>query len=258
MKSTFPLFLIFFGISCNTPSPPIAVPQSVQTPFNATKRPCELPNWASEDTLFRSPAASFFYNLVPHVGFTQKIQFDRGFLGIIAKSYEGLDGLALGLFQTDSLAQWKQVYCGSMGGAISYKTSMPDLNFDGHKDLLIDATSGGTFGNFAIGFLYRPKHQIFQRDTALNLANLSIDAKNKSLRSRYYGSRYGANIKRLYAWEGDTLVLREEALFHADVDATIWFKRRNVNGTLQQDSMVGKMEPLWKFFIEECVWKGDF
>lgn len=100
-------------------------------------------------------------------------------MGIIASSGKGLDGLALALYQTDSLGRWKQTYCGEIDGAMDYKTSMIDLNFDGHKDFLIDATSGGNFGNFAVGFLYKPQSQTFHRDTALNLSNLTIDTKNK-------------------------------------------------------------------------------
>ena len=79
----------------------------------------------------------------------------------------------IAVFQTDSLRHWIQVYCGPLEEAISYDVKMPDLNFDGHKDLLIDAHSGGNFGKSSICFLFHPQSQTFQRNMALDLENMS-------------------------------------------------------------------------------------
>lgn len=147
-----------------------------------------------------------------------------------------------------------------MEGGVAYQFITPDANFDGHKDLLIDVTSGGTFGHFTVGFLYDPQRQTFRRDTALDLSNLTIDVQNRQLRSRHYSSMYGGNVKSLYGWQGDALVLLEEAVYHADTEtsAIIWQRKRQKDGTMKQDSIIGKMDPLWDIFVRKCVWKGDW
>jgi len=178
-------------------------------------------------------------------------------LGIIADVDTVQSTIAV--FQTDSLRHWIQVYCGPLEEAISYDVKMPDLNFDGHKDLLIDANSGGNFGKSSIGFSFDPRSQTFQRDTFLDLENMTIDTKNKCLRSRHYSSIYGGNCKWLYGWKADFLVLFGAAVYHADVDsASIQLKKRQPDGSKKATSIQGKKDPVWKIFLEQCLWKGDF
>lgn len=264
MRYLFSCFgFLLFGYACTPPGQPESFTQKQQVSVDTIQRlPCEDPKWASGDTLFRSREPSFFHWRIPglaDMGFSQKIKLKNRFLGIIVDSNEDLDGMALALFQTDTLDQWVQTYCGEIEGAMNYNTSLIDLNFDGYKDLLIDGDYGGIRGNrFFIGFLFVPQSQIFRRHKALNLENLTIDLKNKELRSRHYGSPYGSNSKSLYAWEGDSLVLIQEAVYHADVDAIIWLKEMQKDGTIKHDTITGKMDPLWEFFLEKCVWKRDF
>lgn len=256
--NVFILLLIGFGCSSRNQNPPC--PEiSADTISGSIISPCEHLDWRT-DTIFKSTETDFLYGrlLGAGGGFSQKMRLESGYLAIIVDNYTNTDKMIVALFQTDSLGEWRQTYCGLMEGAMNFKTNLCDLNFDGHKDLLIDCNSGGTFGSLAVGFLFDPQNRTFQRYTALHLENMTVDAKNKQLRSRHYTSRYLVPTKWLYGWEGDSLVLLEEALYHADVDATIRLKKRQKNGTLKVEIIEGKMEPLWKYFIDHCVWTGDF
>ena len=256
----FLVLLLLAGPGCAPPVPSASVPTAPAADTTVTELPCEDPGWAAGDTLFRSPEPSFFYTIVPEIGFTRKIALPEGSLGVIASREDAGDELALGLYLTDSAGEWRQIYCGSLDAAFGYQVTMPDLNFDGDPDILIDGNTGGNYGHFTVGFVYHPRQKTFRRDTALDLSNLNIDTKNKRLRSRHYGSVYGACIKSLYGWENNTLVLLEEAVFHADTEesAIIRLKKRQKDGAMQQDSITGELDPLWEIFDRRCAWKGDW
>lgn len=258
MRIEWATLLLFWFCNCGQPIQP-AVPPPPALQDRAPVFPCNNPDWASDDTLFRSKAPVFFFENLSgaSMGFSQKIKLADGYLGIVAHNMT--DDEAIALYQTNAAGTWNMMYCGPLYPASNYKTSMPDLNFDGYDDILVDADDGGIHGNHVfMGFLYEPQDNTFRRDTALDLENLSIDVRSRQLRSRHYGSRYGACIKSLYGWEGDLLILLEEAVYHADVDAIIRLKKRQADGTVTQDSIKGKMKPLWDFFVGKCVWEGDF
>ena len=263
MKTDFLLFLLLLSLGCNSQSQPVATSQQqIEVVDTIPKLSCEDPNWALDDTLFRTQETEFFFELLPgaSMGFPQKIKLKDGFLGIVAQNWASEQAIAL--YQTDLVNKWNLIYCGPLEGASTYKTSTPDLNFDGHKDLLIDGTDGGVHGNhFFVLFLFDPENKTFRLCDTPRLENLTIDSKNKQLRARHYGSIYGSNCKSLYDWKGDSLVLLEEAdyqAYHPEVDAIIRLKKRQKDGSIKQDSIMGKMDPLWEFFKGKCVWKGDF
>jgi hypothetical protein len=257
MKYLFPyLVCLLLTCACSSPSQPQPVQTVTEQPGPAPALPCDDAfNQFLEDTLFTSTALEFEFLHEAGTFLVKKMKLPKGYFGITANP-----GFFMATYQTDSTGNWQRTFCGDMEGGVNYKFIMPDANFDGYKDLLIDVTSGGTFGNFTVGFLYDPQRQTFRRDTVLDLSNLTIDAKNKRLRSRHYSSVYGGNCKWLYGWENDSLVLLEEAVYHADteVKAIIWQKKRQKDGTMKQDSITGKMDPLWEIFEKKCVWKGDF
>ena len=237
-----PSILLFglIAIACNAPSRPEQV-SNAAIPTVSTAL-CDGMDWSS-DTLFTSPEQSFIYEPLRGAGggFSQKIAWRNGFIEIIAAADSPQGTLAL--FQTDALLRWTQVYCRPLEDAMSYDTHMPDLNFDGHKDLLIDAHSGGNFGKSSICFLFHPQSQTFQRNMALDLENMSIDTRTKRLRSRHYSSIYGGNCKWLYGWKADFLVLFGAAVYHAEVDsATITLKTRQKNGSLKPTFFEGEKD----------------
>ncbi|MBP6826802.1 MAG: hypothetical protein KA165_09635 [Saprospiraceae bacterium] len=256
MKISLYSFLLLICNACTGPNQPkVAQPES--KPVDTIRKlPCDYPEWRTDDTLFRSAESSFFYSHIPHLGFSQKIKLQQGFLGIIAQSWA--DAQALALYQTDTSGHWTQVYCGPLDGGMSYETKMPDLNFDGYPDLLIDGDYGGIYGNhFSVGFLYDSQQKVFRHYDALDFENLAIDLKNNQLRGEHYGSYYGTHIKRLHGWEGDSLVLLKEAVYHADYKtAIIWIKERQKGGALKQDSIQGESDRLWGIFKKRLLWKG--
>lgn len=207
-----------------------------------------------EDTLFQTPAASMAYLPDPN-SLIQKLPFGNGFVGVIV-GYHYDDFIAT--YRCDSNGRWQREFCGKGVGGEDFVVTMPDLNFDGHPDLLIDGNYGGIRGNhFAICFLFDPRHKTFQRFPALDLENLAMDEYKRQFRSVHYGSKYGACIKQLYAWQQDSIVLLEEALYHADSDsAYIAFKSRQADGVIQSNTIRGLTEPLWHFFVDFALWEG--
>jgi len=207
-----------------------------------------------EDTLFRTPAASMTYLPDPN-SLVCKLPFETGFVGIIV-GYHDDDFIAT--YRCDSTGYWQREFCGKGVGGEDIIVTMPDLNFDGYSDLLIDGDYGGIRGNhFAICFLFDQHSKTFHRYPALDLENFAMDEYTHQFRSVHYGSKYGACIKQVYAWQQDSIVLLEEALYHADADsAYIAFKNRQADGTMQHNEMRGLMEPLWHFFVDFAVWEG--
>lgn len=207
-----------------------------------------------EDTLFRTPEVSLTFLPDPN-SLIWKVPFEHGALGvIIGYHYDHF----VALYRSDSIGVWKQSFCGEGVGGEDFLVTMPDLNFDGHPDLLIDGDNGGIYGNhFAICFLYDSVGSAFQRYPALDLENLTLDEYTRQIRSVHYGSKYGACIKQLYTWQQDSIVLLEEALYHADADsAYIAFKSRLEDGTIQYHKKRGLTEPLWHFFVDFALWEG--
>ena len=260
MRNSLLFFCLLWGYGCTSPSQPQISSVSSEPVTAMQKLPCEDPDWGRDDTIFRSPEPAFIYlPSLPEFGFSQKIKLKNGFLGIIAHSGQDEDEQAIAVYQTDSLGQWRQIHCGPLEGAIYYDTKRPDLNFDGYKDLLIVGNDGGIrYNHFSVAFLYDARRQTFRRDTTLDLPNLTIDTRHKQLRARHYGSRYGACIKWLYGWEGDSLVLLAEAIYHTDLEATIRLQERQKDGSTKYDTLRGKPEPLWEFFKRQAVWKGNW
>ncbi|HRI60977.1 MAG TPA: hypothetical protein PK228_14665 [Saprospiraceae bacterium] len=255
MKIEFIFSLLLLGLGCTSPSQPQLTQPTVEQPQVTSTSPCDGDFiHFLEDTLFTSPKSEFEFLSEAGTFFIKKLKLPKGYFGITANP-----GFFIATYQTDSVGNWQRTFCGDFDGGVNYKFITSDANFDGHNDLLVDVASGGTFGHFTVGFLYDPQRQIFRRDTALDLSNLTIDVKNKQLRSRHYSSIYGGNCKWLYAWEGDSLVLLEEAVYHAEVDsATISIQKRQKDGRMIHSSLEGKIEPLWEVFVQKCVWRGDW
>lgn len=174
---------------------------------------------------------------------------------------EAQPGEYIAIYATDSTQLFRRQICSPLDGGINFKITRPDLNFDGQQDVLLSGKDGGIAGNsFSIGFLYNLLQQTFQQNPQINLENLTVDADHKWLRSRHYASVYSGNWKKIYGWQGDSLVLMGQAVIQTTNDEKTkvrWEVLRN--GAFKADSLTREdPDRAWYFFKNELLWKGDW
>jgi hypothetical protein len=236
------------------PQPLVPQPEIVTPP---SQNRCDTYDW-ERDTIFHTDAP--FLEQVQLTGeeVSQKWPMGDRFGGCIAS---GLDDSFVGVFITDpSGKHWTACVCDTIEGAMKYNILHPDLNFDGHPDVLVDAFDGGVHGNcFSRVFLFDPQKQTFYHYPALELPNLSIDKQHRQFRARHYSSQAGGNCKWLYAWKKDTVELLGKVVFQGTLgegaaygtfESTIY-----QNGVAHSDSLFLQEKDAWRRF-ERALWKG--
>jgi hypothetical protein len=254
------VFTISSILNCTTPSGrenPNSIARS-QADTILSEAPCMPETGISflEDRLFNSPLAEFEY-ISPGGNYVSKLRAGQGAFGVLINP-----GIFLAAYAADSAGTWRRTYCtvGYPDLPNHIKSRRPDINFDGHSDLVIDHSFGGYGNDLPLVFLFDSLRQTFGRDTALELENLSIDRKKKQLRSRHYSSVCGASYKLLYGWQNDSLILLGEAVLQGclgaanDESRVEWFER--LDGRVVRDSLYGKKEVAAEKF-DRLLWRGQ-
>jgi len=204
------------------------------------------------DTLFTSEQAEFGWFPEHDAYFVQKIRLPRGAWGIAANP-----GFFIATFQCDTAGNWRQNSCEAYPSAgFSFVSRRADLNFDSFADFWIDGSDGGAHGNhFSLVFTYDSALQTFKRDTILELENLEVDPEKQLLRSQHFSSICGANIKEIYGWKNDSLVLLGSARIHGCVTDSSELKWDDfTNGTSK--TLKTTREKGWEIF-EKLFWKTE-
>lgn len=92
---------------------------------------------------------------------------------------------------------------------------LTDINFDGHKDVLVahDQCGLGSTNILSTVFLYDKEAKTLKRTPYLDLNNLVVDYKGKLLRTHSYRGPCWVKDKKIYKFSGDSIELIAEAVY---------------------------------------------
>lgn len=143
---------------------------------------------------------------------------------------------------------------------LNVKVKFMDINFDGYNDILIADTQGVWGNEFSTTFLYDKESQTFKRAPFLDLRNLTLDKKNKFLRTHSYRGSAWARDKSIYRFVNDTVELTGEAWYiphesnHDDSLATL--KVYLYQNGVAKDSTVQKAKNAWELYLK-ALWDNS-
>ncbi len=143
---------------------------------------------------------------------------------------------------------------------LNVKVKFMDINFDGYNDVLICDRQGVWGNEFSTTFLYNKASQTFNRTSFLDLRNLTLDKKNKFLRTHSYRGAAWVRDKSIYRFVNDTIELTGEAWYiphesnHDDSLATL--KVYLYQNGAAKDSTVQKTKNAWELYLK-ALWDNS-
>lgn len=143
---------------------------------------------------------------------------------------------------------------------LDVKVKFMDINFDGYNDVLIGDRQGGWGNEFSTTFLFDKVSQTFKRTPFLDLRNLTIDKKNKLLRTHSYRGATWVRDKSVFKFINDSIEVAGEALYIPNEsnndDSLATLKVYLYQNGVAKDSIVQKTKSAWKLYLK-ALWDNS-
>lgn len=155
--------------------------------------------------------------------------------------------------------KYKRIFYNESAGMDGYHVDIKlmDVNFDGHSDVVFSDTQGAWGNSFSTTFLYDLEHNTLKREPLFDLRNLSLDKKNKLLRTHSYRGMCWTRDKALYKVVDDSVELLASAEYipYAECNTdSLWTTKVYFyeNGKVK-DSTTTKSKKSWEVYLK-ALW----